>query len=507
MPVNDKIRNKLSQLPHKPGVYLMRDRFSRVIYVGKARSLRKRVSQYFHPSRQHGWDLKLKALLDAVVDFDHFVVKSEPEALLLEGKLIKEYKPRYNISFRDDKRFLLLKISLQDEIPRFTLTRLKQDDGCEYFGPFAHSGSVRRTLKMLRTRFGLRGCRPLRPNEHDYKHCLYGHLKTCLAPCAEKIPLDAYRERVAEACEFLRGRSDEMVEELKKEMLRAAESRDFEKAAEMRDMIRDLERTTHKTQKFHRLPQNLPSAVNPVTDLAELGEKLGLAGPPSRIEGYDISNISGTFKVSSMVSFWMGKPDKNQYRRFKIKSVKGQDDFACMAETIQRRYSRLKGEVEQFAQSGESGKSGQPPRFPDLILIDGGKGQLNAACAELAQLGLTDIPIIGLAKEFEEIFRPGITAPLRLDLNSGSLKLLQRVRDESHRFANSYNAELRLKKISESLLDEFPGIGEKRKMVLLKKFGSVQRLKKATLGEIAETPGFGEKSAAELYDFLKSRSS
>lgn len=500
MPVNDTIRNKLSQLPHKPGVYLMRDRFSRVIYVGKARDLRKRVSQYFHPSRQHGWDLKLKALLDSVQDFDHFIVKSEPEALLLEGKLIKEYKPRYNISFRDDKRFLLLKINLQDEIPRFTLTRLKQDDGCEYFGPFAHSGSVRRTLKMLRTKFGLRGCRPLRPNENDYKHCLYGHLKTCLAPCVGKISLDDYKEKVVLACDFLKGRADQMIQDLSKEMEKAAADMDFERAAELRDMIKDLELTTRKTQKFHRIPQNLPIAINPENDLVELSKALGLPKPPSRIEGYDISNISGTFKVSSLVSFWEGKPDKSQYRRFKIKSVDGQDDFACMAETIRRRYSRLKSDIE--ANRITKGIT----KYPDLILIDGGKGQLSAACRELSILSLEHIPIIGLAKEYEEIFLPNKSLPIRLDINSGALKLLQRVRDESHRFANTFNAELRLKKISESLLDEFPGIGDKRKSVLLKKFGSVQRLKKATVEDIAKTPGFGTKSAIQLFEFLKSRS-
>lgn len=477
----------------------MRDRFSRVIYVGKARNLRKRVSQYFHPSRQHGWDLKLKALLDSVEDFDHFVVKSEPEALLLEGKLIKEYKPRYNISFRDDKRFLLLKINLQDEIPRFTLTRIKQDDGCLYFGPFAHSGSVRRTLKMLRSKFGLRGCRPLRPNEHDYKHCLYGHLKSCIAPCVGKVSLEDYKEKVLHACEFLKGRAAEMVHELEKEMEKAAADMDFERAAELRDMVKDLKNTTRKTQKFHRLPQKLPIAINPENDLSELATVLGLPGPPSRIEGYDISNISGTFKVSSLVSFWNGKPDKSQYRRFKIKSVDGQDDFACMAETISRRYSRLKSDIE--ANRSTNGIS----KYPDLILIDGGKGQLNAACRELSLLSLSHIPIIGLAKEYEEIFLPDRSIPIRLDINSGALKLLQRVRDESHRFANTFNAELRLKKISESLLDEFPGIGENRKSVLLKKFGSVQRLKKASVEDIAETPGFGLKSATQLFEFLKSR--
>lgn len=506
MPVNDRIRDKLSQLPHKPGVYLMRDKFSRVIYVGKARDLRKRVSQYFHPSRQHGWDLKLNALLEAVFDFDTFTVRSEPEALLLEGKLIKEFKPRYNISFRDDKRFLLLKVNLSDDIPRFTLTRLRQDDGSEYFGPFAHSGSVRRTLKLLRTRFGLRGCRPHKPGEQDYRHCLYAHLKTCLAPCVERVSLNEYKDRVREACDFLKGRTHEMLDELTEEMKTAAGRMDFERAAELRDMIRDMERTVQKTVKFRRLPENFPIAMNTDSDLKDLQLALDLTEIPVRIEGYDISNISGTFKVSSLVSFYMGKPDKANYRKFKIRDVVGQDDFACMAETIRRRYKRLLDElktndsIENVPGAGLAGR-----KLPDLILIDGGRGQLNAACRELEILGLKNIPIIGLAKENEEIYRPGELRPLKLSLDHGGLKLLQRIRDESHRFANSFNAELRLKKISESLLDEFPGIGTNKKNTLLKHFGSLQRLKKASLEEIKAVPGFGEKSSQALFDFLHAR--
>jgi excinuclease ABC subunit C len=276
------------------------------------------------------------------------------------------------------------------------------------------------------------------------------------------------------------------------------------------------------------------------------------------IEGFDISNISGTFAVASMVSFKNGRPDRANYRRFKMKTVVGQDDFACMAETVRRRYSRLlreargeiaeRGEedraivgeirtmVEEERKTGGKGSRGekekrgkgeaehasspdgslshfplfstaaQPSNLPDLILIDGGKGQLNAACAELAKIGLGHIAVIGLAKEFEEIYRPGEGEPLRLSHESGALKLLQRVRDESHRVANSYNAQLRIKRISESVLDEFPGIGEQRKAALLKKFGSVQRLRLATVEQIAEVPGFGGKAAAELKAFLEARS-
>ncbi|HAV60832.1 MAG TPA: excinuclease ABC subunit C [Verrucomicrobiales bacterium] len=468
----------------------MKDRFGTVIYVGKARDLRKRVSQYFHPSRRHGWDLKLNALVEAIHDLDVHVVKSEAEAVLLEGKLIKEFKPRYNISFKDDKRFLLVKVNLNDPIPRFTLTRIRQDDGARYFGPFASSGAIRRTLTMVRRKFSLRGCRPLTPTEADYKHCLYGNLKFCTAPCVGNVTTEQYKQQVEAACEFLQGQGEEMVEQLEAEMKQAAAKTDFERAAQLRDMIADLKRSTANNRTFSRVPYKLPVAIDPDKDLAELGEALGLAAPPRRIEGFDISNISGTFKVASMVSFLNGRPDRANYRRYKIKSVEGQDDFASMAETVRRRYKRVK--TDQL-----------PP--PDLILIDGGKGQLNAAVEELTALCMATIPILGLAKEFEEIHRPGEKEPLRLSHDTGALKLLQRVRDEAHRFANTYNAQLRLKKISESLLDEFPGLGEKRKAALLKKFKSVQRLRVATEEEIASIPGFGGALAGKLREFLIAR--
>ncbi len=485
----------------------MKDRFGTVIYVGKARDLRKRVSQYFHPSRRHSWDLKLLALIDAIHDFDTHNVKSEADALLLEGKLIKEFKPRYNVSFRDDKRFLLLKINLRDPIPRFTLTRLKQDDDCRYFGPFASSGAIRRTLTNVRKKFNLRGCRPLTPTEQDYKHCLYAHIQVCTAPCIQNVSRDEYLKQVEAACEFLDGQSKEMETDLEQEMKKAAANLEFEKAAELRDLLNDLRNSTKKRGRYDRLPQKLPVAIKPDEDVLELAEKLQLKGPPHRIEGFDISNISGTFKVASMVSFKDGRPDRTSYRRFKMKSVTGQDDFACMAETVRRRYSRLLKEYQaQKKENGdESPPPNPPPNMPDLILIDGGKGQLNAALGELEQLGLERIPIIGLAKEFEEIYTPGQSDPIRLSHHSGALKLLQRVRDESHRFANTYNAQLRLKKISESLLDEFPGMGHARKAALLKEFGSVQRLKLADLEAIAAVPGFGRKTAERLKAFLAAR--
>ncbi len=492
----------------------MKDRFGTVIYVGKARDLRKRVNQYFHPSRRMGWDLKFNALVEAICDFDFHVVRSDPEAYLLEGKLIKEFHPRYNVSFRDDKRFLMLKVNLNDPIPNFTFTRFRKDDGARYFGPFSNSGALRNTLALVRRQFNLRGCRAFTPGEADYKHCLYGHLKYCTAPCIGNVTREQYLEQVRAACDFLEGQCAEMKEQLAVEMKKAALAQDYEKAAGLRDLIRDLKETTKKERKFERVPYTLPLSVNPGNDLAELAKVLGLRKPPQRIEGFDISNISGTFAVASLVSFKNGRPDRANYRRFKIKTVEGQDDFASMAEVVFRRYSRLKREMEDGSlKMGTSVRSKTPStisylpsaNLPDLILIDGGKGQLSAACEELKKLGLEKIPVIGLAKEFEEIYRTGENKPLRLGLDHPAVKLLQRIRDECHRVANSYNAQLRIKRISESVLDEFPGIGEARKAALLKKFGSVQRLKTATLEQIAAVPGFGGKAAVELKKFLEAR--
>ncbi len=554
MPATEQIRKKLGELPHKPGVYLMKDRFGTVIYVGKARDLRRRVTQYFQPSRRLAWDLKLNALVEAIHDLDVHVVRGEPEALLLEGKLIKELHPRYNISFRDDKRFPLVKVNLNDPIPRFTLTRLRTDDGSRYFGPFPNSGALRSTLLLMRRTFNLRGCRVLTPAEPDYRHCLYGNLKWCTAPCIGNVTREQYLEQVQAACDFLDGQCDELRTHLEAEMLKAAAAQDYEKAAQLRDAVQDLRHTTRRTTRFERTPWNLPVAVMPERDNLELGRVLGLPAAPRRIEGFDISNISGTLKVASVVSFRNGRPDRANYRRMRIKSVEGQDDFACMAEAVRRRYTRLLNEARGAASSAgaddaeagrpiveelrtllarpaealpaldeeetpprgpkaRSGESAQTPaaaqlpeNLPELIVIDGGKGQLKAACEELDRLGLASIAIIGLAKEFEEIYRPGQAEPLRLGQDHNALKLLQRIRDESHRVANSYNAQLRLRKISESVLDEFPGIGEARKTALLKRFGSVQRLRAASVEELASVPGFGGKAAAELKAFLEARS-
>jgi len=560
------LTKKVHEVPHKPGVYLMRDRFNRVIYVGKARDLRKRVGSYFMPSKVAVADLKTRAMLDAVWDFETHTVQSEAESILLEGKLIKEYRPRYNVSFRDDKRFLLVKVDQSEEWPRFRLARFNKDDNARYFGPYAHAGALRQTLNFMRKKIGVLTFGRGSPTERELKSSTYQ-----VPMKLSEITPEIYRERVAQACEFLEGHSREMMAELEKQMRAQAEKLDFEKAAELRNMLDDLRRTTRPTRRFTR--GSLPTTIEPEVDLRALADALQLPKIPRVMECFDISNISTTHVVASMVCFRDGMPDKNCYRRYRIRTVAGQDDFASMAEVVRRRYSRIlleareaNPEAAEFSQENpaealhrlrhgdqvaldnlpvtpqdpstsirsgrddknggrsgpadekagrsgpadeKAGRSGRDDehfvavRLPDLIIVDGGKGQLSSACKELQRLGLHDLPIIGLAKEHEEIYRPGRALPLHLPEDSGALRLLQRIRDEAHRFANAYHQLLMKKRIGESILDDCPGVSQHRKNLLLRKFGSVKRLRRASAEEIAATDGIGAKLAADVHRFLQ----
>ena len=471
---------KARELPDKPGVYLMRDRLGRVIYVGKARSLRKRVSQYFHPSRQMRWDPKTTALIESIADLETFVVKSEAEALLLEGKLIKEYKPRYNAIFKDDKRFLLVKVSLNEEYPRFKFARLKKDDGARYFGPFAHAGAVRQAMQWMRKKYGVLVQGTGAPKEKDLKYSTY------LVPVPLKdMSHEEYLRRIAEGCRFLEGSNKEALEEIEAHMLEAAKLHQFEKAAELRDVLGSL-REIARAARERKFSRDMTPKIDRQAEMVELQRVLNLPVLPLHVEGFDISNISGTLSVASTVCFQAGKPHKEHYRHYQIKTVTGSDDFASMAEVVGRRYARLK----------EEGGT-----LPDLVMVDGGAGQLNAALGALAELDI-QLPAIGLAKQFEEIYRPGELQPLRLERSSPALHLIQRLRDEAHRFANTYHQKLRKRRIQESVLDEFSGLGEKRKLALLKHFGSIQRLRQASVEDIAAVTGIGLKTAAALHEFL-----
>jgi excinuclease ABC subunit C len=518
------LQKKVHEVPHRPGVYLMRDRFNRVIYVGKARDLRKRVSSYFLPSKLAQADLKTRAMLDATWDFETHTVRSEAESVLLEGKLIKEYRPRYNISFRDDKRFLVVRVDLSEEWPRFRLARFKKDDGSRYFGPYAHAGALRQTLNFMRKKFGVLTFGRGSPTERELKSSTYQ-----VPVRLSEITAGQYRERVEQACEFLEGKSREMIAALEEQMHKAAEKMDFEKAAELRNMVADLRSTTRPTRRFTR--GSLPSTIDPMADVQALADALHLPDAPRVMECFDISNISTTHVVASMVCFRDGVPDKNNYRRYRVRSVEGQDDFASMAEVVRRRYSRILLEARaansnaaEFSQENafEAAKRVETSacvslaeernlqaggsryiRLPDLIIVDGGKGQLSAACRELQRLGLHDLPIIGLAKEHEEIYRPCRALPLRLPMDSPALRLLQRIRDEAHRFANAYHQLLMKKRVEESILDDCPGVSQNRKSLLLQRFGSVNRLRRASIEEIAATEGIGRKLAEEVHLFLQ----
>jgi excinuclease ABC subunit C len=521
------LQKKVHEVPHKPGVYLMRDRFNRVIYVGKARDLRKRVSSYFLPSKLAQADLKTRAMLEATWNFETHTVRSEAESVLLEGKLIKEYRPRYNVSFRDDKRFLLVRVDLSEEWPRFRLARFKKDDGSRYFGPYAHAGALRQTLNFMRKKFGVLTFGRGAPTERELKSSTYQ-----VPVRLSEIGAQQYRERVGQACDFLEGHSREMISTLENEMYKAAEKMDFEKAAELRNMIEDVRSTTRPTRRFTR--GSLPSGIDPIADVHALADALRLPRAPRVMECFDISNISTTHVVASMVCFRDGVPDKDNYRRYRVRTVEGQDDFASMAEVVRRRYSRILLEAREvspdaaeFSQENafdaarhvekqtlnaqrptpnaelKKQKSPAPVRLPDLIIVDGGKGQLSAACRELQRLGLHDLPIIGLAKEREEIYRPGRALPLRLRMDSPALRLLQRIRDEAHRFANAYHQLLMKKRVEESILDDCPGVSQNRRNLLLRQFGSVSRLRKATVEEIASTEGIGQKLAEEVHRFLE----
>ena len=535
-PAKPDLQAKLRDVPHQPGVYLHKDRFGKVIYVGKARDLRKRLASYFTPSRKRVAEHKTRALIESIWDFETHTVRNEPEALLLEGKLIKEYRPKYNVSFRDDKRFLLVKVHPEEPWPRFQLSRVRKEDGARYFGPFAHAGALRQTISWMNKEFGLRSCRPMNPGERDYQHCSDDIIKNCSAPCIGKVTREEYLARVEQACEFLQGHAKDLVRSLEEEMQAAAEALDFERAAELRDMVENFQKTLKPTRQFRR--RGVPGkAINPEADVAELQEALGMENPPTVMECFDISNISSNHIVASMVRFRNGVSDNSNYRRYRIKTVKGQDDFASMAEVVRRRYSRIL--LEARARAGEEvadatqenpmealrrlekgWESGTPDstsgrkitnrqtyvRLPDLVIVDGGKGQLSSAVKELQRLGLHDLPIIGLAKRREEIFRPGTSAPLELPHETGALRLLQRIRDEAHRFANGYHQLLMKRRVEESILDDCPGISQMRKQRLLKRFGSVSRLRKAEASDIAEVEGINERLAEEIVHFLKTHS-
>ncbi len=485
--VPERIRAKLKDVTDEPGCYMMRDLAGRIIYVGKALSLRKRVRSYFRPSTFRKADPKLRSLLKSAADIEFMVLRNEAEALLTESRLIKEYKPRYNALLKDDKRFLLIRAEMSTPFPSFGFCRIKREDGALYFGPFTSSVAVRSAIEFVEKKFGLRKCKPRVPDEDTYKHCLDDILRYCSAPCVKKVSEEEYRERFDEACEFLRGKRPEYLHEISDQMREASSRRNYERAARLRDLFANLRDTTERQARM--LPTPEMKREEALQGVRELKEVLKLHRLPRVIEAFDISNISGTMSVASMVCAVDGMPKKNRYRRYRIKGVQGIDDQAMIQEVVGRRAARI---------SQEGGK------MPDLILVDGGVTQLKAGLRALADSGRDDCDILGLAKKYEELYVPASSEPVRLGRSSLGLKVLRRLRDEAHRFALEYHRSLRNKRIRESRLDDIQGVGPSKKKLLLAQFGSVRRLASASEDKIASVSGIGYKLAKEIKEALAS---
>lgn len=458
----------------------MRDRQGVIIYIGKAKNLRRRVSSYFRPGAHH--PPKVRSMVATVHDFEYMTVKNEAEALLTEASLIKKHKPRFNILMRDDKRYLALKAETQAAWPRFTCVRIVRDDGARYFGPFPSSPIVRAAKDFVEKRYGIRECDALCPDAETHRHCLADVIRTCSAPCIGKVTEDEYRERFNEACEFLDGRRPAVLAEIEAKMREAAAAGKYEKAAHLRDTIFALKEMT-KSHFVRKTPQmRRDDALKGLVDLAEA---IGLSAPPRTIECVDISNLFGTHNVASLVVARDGLPDGRFYRHFKISSFEGADDPRAMAEVVRRRYGPDSTLLETS------------PRA-DLFICDGGITQLRAARAVFAELGITDIPTVGLAERQEEIVLDDGRPNLMLPRDSQALFVCTRLRDEAHRFAITYHRSLREKAIRESVLDEIPGIGEAKKIKLLKEFHSIRGIAKASIDEIRSVAGVSREIAEEI---------
>ncbi|MDO9541592.1 MAG: excinuclease ABC subunit UvrC [Kiritimatiellia bacterium] len=485
------LKAKLRALPDKPGCYLMRAASGRIIYVGKAASLRKRVRSYFRAAGLRSAPPKIRSLVHSIADLDIITAKSEADAILTENKLIKDYRPRFNILLRDDKRFPLLSISLGQKWPRFRLGRIRRNDGALYFGPYLSSAAARAALEFVEKKFGLRKCAPLTPDKETHRHCLNDIIRFCSAPCIGKISPAAYRAQIDEALAFLRGERPAPLNELRNEMDQAAAELDFEKAAVIRDALHLL--SSAVKHRAHIAGTDGISAENARASVTALHQTLGLKHQPTFIQAVDISNISGKHAVGSMVAAMAGICRPALYRRFRITTLESADDAAMMAEIIRRHFKRLKEEGKQM---------------PDLLLIDGGIVQLRATQSTLRNLGLTDIPVAGLAKKLERIFldHKGRARVIVLPSNSPALQLLQRLRDEAHRFALAYHHRLRAKLIRESVLDDIAGLGARRKEKLLRCFGSASAIARAPEKAIASLSGIGPVLARRIKSFLNHNS-
>ncbi|MGD9042914.1 MAG: excinuclease ABC subunit UvrC [Desulfobacterales bacterium] len=605
------ISEKLSRTAHEPGVYLLKDADGLIIYIGKARDLRKRLAAYFKNSSHT--DMKTGVLVKKIGDFDTIITGNEKEALILESNLIKRHRPRYNVVLKDDKRYPSLRLDPEDEYPSFSIVRKIGEDDAIYFGPFASAYAVRETLKTINKTFKLRKCRA-----KDFKTrtrpCLHCQMEGCLAPCCLDVDPRVYQEHVNEAIMFLKGRNNDLIAKIKKQMNAAASDQEFEKAARLRDKMFSLQRTIEKQiavttdfqdrdvfamvrsegyawvtvlnvmggflrgtrhfsfeetmstdqealgaiirqyyEKTTFLPKELlvsmemedarlieawfktvkqtkvkilnpkrgekaklmqmaiHNAENELQDwiaaqtaemelLSRLQKKLKLSRLPERIECFDNSNISGAEPVASMVVFEKGKVNKSAYRKFKIKAVNAQDDYAYMSEVLTRRLGKLNSQ-----RAHES--------IPDLLMVDGGKGQLNIALAVIKELGLDGrFELIAIAKKDEKkgeiqdkIFKPRRTNPVVFGKDRDLLLFLQRIRDEAHRFAIRFHRKRRTKTALQSELDAIPGVGQKRKAILLKHFKSMKKIREANIDELNALPGISLSTAEAVYNYFNSK--
>lgn len=499
-------RFELGKIPTDPGVYVMKDQLGAVIYVGKAKNLRRRLTTYFRPGKQTLANLKTRALIESIADYELHVLRNEQEALILENKLIKQWRPRYNIQFRDDKRFYQIRINLRLSMPRIELVRQRREDGSRYWGPFPNSNQLYTIVEWLNADLHLRTCRHVTPGELQHQHCHADVLKTCSAPCIGKISLQDYRQSVQRAVDILDGKNkQQLMADLQQQMQQAAAALDFEQAAKLRDLQEALKQMYQPVRRFNAGVSRMLAKQEPMQALEALGEALGLAAAPHIMECFDISNISSTHIVASMVRFVDGVPRNSAYRRYRIKSVQGQDDFASMAEVIRRRYSRVLQEStaakpQEQGEAEPAGKGGT--QLADLIIVDGGKGQLSKAYEQLQLLGLEHVPLIGLAKQHEHIFFMHQNEPLVLDHNSPELKLLQRIRDEAHRFANNYNELLMQKRMRESALDDIAGLSANDRINLLKHFKSVSAISKADSSSLCSVRGISARKAENIIAYF-----
>jgi excinuclease ABC subunit C len=601
---------KLNTLPTRPGVYFFKDVQGEILYIGKANSLRARVRSHF--AVDGATSLKNREMLRRVDDIDSIVVGSEAEALLLEANLIKEHRPRFNIQLRDDKRYPYIKVTLQESFPRVYVTRRLDNDGGRYFGPYTEVGAMRHALDVVKRLYTVRSCRYDLPDDAPARPCLDYHIGRCLAPCVGLQTQQAYGTMVEEILEVLGGRTKQVRARVERDMRRAAEELDFERAATLRDVltgleslerrqraldvrggdtdviglardgdqacavllrvregkllgrevdffenlsdVRDEEVTSTAATRFYfgrgdhgisdlprevllpmefddretvesllrgaaqrRLVTLVPSrgdklrlielanqnarhlleersvlgdAVATRADdvLYDLQEALELKVVPRLIACFDISHMQGTEVVGSAVVFRNGEPDKSEYRRFRIRGDWGNDDFRSMAEVVSRYVQRRLAEAKPL---------------PDVIVIDGGKGQLSSAVAAAAAAGAADVVFASLAKREEELYLVGRAEPLRLPRTSAALRLLQRLRNEAHRFAHSYNSKLRGKRTLVSELSSIAGVGPARQRTLLERFGSVRALRGASADQIAALPGFSPRLAGEIVRHLQ----